>query len=113
MATTFGPQRLPADHAAADAAKIYPSSSRDKLNQLNTKAKEMLTNQDLHYDPELFRDETEGPDLQIGVGESQLEDAGGVAQPLGPEQAEVKVGDIASRPLPPSLKAAHFQQEVI
>lgn len=115
MATTFGPQREIINQVPPDATKMYPSSSRDKLNQLNTKAREMLTNQDLHYDPDLFRDEAEAPDMQIGVGESQLEDVGDETVPqLDPAQTEqVKMGDIVSKPLPSSLKTARFQQEVI
>lgn len=115
MATTFGPQIQPLAQVYPGGAMMYPSSSRDKLNQLNTKAREMLTNQDLHYDPELFRDESEEPRMQIGVGASQMEDLGGQPpQALDPAHMEgMKVGDIPAMPLPTSLKTAHFQQEVI
>jgi len=111
MATTFGTQQPQANPLHPAAPKMYPSSSRDKLNQLNTKAKEMLISQDLHYDPELFRDEA---DMQIGVGESQHEEA--VSEKAEQQEAEhevMKVGDIISRPLPPKVKTARFQQEVI
>ena len=57
---------------------MHPQSSRDKLNQLNQKAKEMLTQQDLHYDADLFRDE-EDPGFQIGVGEYMSEEGAGAA----------------------------------